>query len=502
MIYDEHPMPCRDIFTMTEFQSDFEFSEFSKETQIIPSSTPSNILYYYASLGGHQIKAITSGIYSLVTRGVGRPSWNYTLHFFVHYLRSNLEFESHTMHFSRHGIATLTQLSTRLPSWSSSHPQVRINQIQLKIHKKEIYKLEQLGKVYHSQSKTHMYPVPNEVDHNEYTLIDGEWINPPEEKRRDKVILYLHGGAYMLGNALTFRPITTKLAKETGYSVFVINYRLAPEHPMPAALHDALSAYIWLLNPNHALFNGMDSNRPKSYLPQDIILGGDSAGGGLALSLLNYIDSYLKHPNGSPMVPFPSCAFIYSPWLDLSFSSNSCRLNTQYDYLPRNLYNIHSPILPNMHHPVYMYILGEKLNRSLPTLKHERQADKDATHSDSDLGNYAQEKVTAWVGHPLISPLFYPDFHGFPPLFIVAGECELLADESIALANKYRNCNKNNEQSWIHHELYKDMVHDFMIAIGLQSSLIGFQNTIEFLNIVDQNKKYTEFNQIGLEYLV
>src|SRR3546814_6128484 len=94
----------------------------------------------------------------------------------------------------------------------------------------------------------------------------------PQQARRGRVLLYLHGGGYICGAPRTHRAITARLAKRLGIAVFALDYRLAPEHPYPAALEDALAAWRWLLG--------------RGYRADRIWLAGDSAGGGLALALM------------------------------------------------------------------------------------------------------------------------------------------------------------------------------------------------------------------------
>ncbi|MCH8499837.1 MAG: alpha/beta hydrolase [Marinobacter sp.] len=111
-------------------------------------------------------------------------------------------------------------------------------------------------------------------------------------------LLYLHGGAYIIGSPATHRGLTGHLAKATGYQVFCIDYRLAPEHPFPAALDDAVAAYQALL--------------AEGYAPGSISIAGDSAGGGLTLALaLRLRDEGL---------PLPASLVALSPWVDISNS--------------------------------------------------------------------------------------------------------------------------------------------------------------------------------------
>jgi monoterpene epsilon-lactone hydrolase len=112
-------------------------------------------------------------------------------------------------------------------------------------------------------------------------------------------ILYLHGGGYALGSPLLFRDLTWLLAKSARARVLCIDYRLAPEHPYPAALEDAVAAYRWLLAA------GVSPNR--------IVVMGDSSGGGLALAMLLKL-----RDEGAPL---PGAAVALSPWTDLTDAS-------------------------------------------------------------------------------------------------------------------------------------------------------------------------------------
>ena len=113
------------------------------------------------------------------------------------------------------------------------------------------------------------------------------------------VILFLHGGGYCVGSLDSHRPLSATLAKASGLPVYSLDYRLAPEHPYPAALNDAVSAYRALLDEGHAR----------------IVLAGDSAGGGLALATaLSLREAGL---------PAPAALLLVSPWVDLTCSGAS-----------------------------------------------------------------------------------------------------------------------------------------------------------------------------------
>ena len=137
--------------------------------------------------------------------------------------------------------------------------------------------------------------------------IPAEWIEAPGAG--PGVLLYLHGGAFALGSIDVFREWVARLARATKARALLIGYRLAPEHPYPAALDDATAAYRWLLQ--------------EGVAPSEIIFAGDSAGGGLALSTLVRL-----RDAGHPL---PAGAVCISPWTDLALSGGSIRDKAQAD---------------------------------------------------------------------------------------------------------------------------------------------------------------------------
>ncbi|MBC8406849.1 MAG: alpha/beta hydrolase [Planctomycetes bacterium] len=130
-----------------------------------------------------------------------------------------------------------------------------------------------------------------------------EELNPPTPTTL--VLLYLHGGGYLSCSPATHRPITAALARLTPARVLVPDYRLAPEHPFPAALDDAEKVYRWMLDQN------ID--------PNFIGIAGDSAGGGLAVALMHRLQKLA--------LPLPARAVLFSPWTDLTGSGNSVHYN-------------------------------------------------------------------------------------------------------------------------------------------------------------------------------
>ncbi|MBN2386264.1 MAG: alpha/beta hydrolase [Anaerolineales bacterium] len=198
-------------------------------------------------------------------------------------------------------------------------------------------------------------------------VVDGmpaEWIEPANATP-GHFILYLHGGGYTLGSLDTHRGLVARIALASRARLLQIDYRLAPEHPFPAALEDAQKAYHWML------WQGVP-------VP-GLVLGGDSAGGGLALATaLSLRDA------GEAL---PAALFLLSPWTDLTISGPSAR---------------------------------ERLDRD-PVL---------SSPSEWRPEEYAGlEPLT----HPLISPLF-ADLEDLPPMLIQVGTEEILFDDSTRLA--------------------------------------------------------------------
>jgi acetyl esterase/lipase len=123
------------------------------------------------------------------------------------------------------------------------------------------------------------------------------------------MILYLHGGAYALGSINVHRELLARLARATHMRVLAVDYRLAPEHPYPAALEDTAAAYRWALDAGCA--------------PSRIVVAGDSAGGGLALATLAAL-----RDAGAPL---PAGTVCLSPWLDLALTGASIRTKASVD---------------------------------------------------------------------------------------------------------------------------------------------------------------------------
>jgi epsilon-lactone hydrolase len=205
-------------------------------------------------------------------------------------------------------------------------------------------------------------------------IIEGiktEWLIPAEANS-EKLIMYVHGGGYVSGSCSDHRGFVSKFAKFTGITNLVFEYRLAPENPFPAALDDSVKVYHWLLD--------------AGYKPENIVIAGESAGGGLCLATL----LALKENK----IPLPAGAVAISPWTDLTCSSDSYQTKNRFSPAPLNSWFVFS--------------------------KH-----------------YCGKTP---ANNPFISPLF-GDLKGLPPLFINSGVNDELFDDGEKFAQKAKNVN-------------------------------------------------------------
>lgn len=147
-----------------------------------------------------------------------------------------------------------------------------------------------------------VFPTPPELKVEVVTAPDrpAEWLTPPGA-RTDAAVLYLHGGGYVIGSPRSHRHLAAAIARAAGTRALLLDYRLAPEHPFPAGLEDAVAAYQWLLAGGVA--------------PARIVVAGDSAGGGLTMATLLAL-----RERG---LPRPAAAVCISPWVDLTNSAAS-----------------------------------------------------------------------------------------------------------------------------------------------------------------------------------
>ncbi|MFW9821847.1 MAG: alpha/beta hydrolase [Candidatus Thorarchaeota archaeon] len=230
--------------------------------------------------------------------------------------------------------------------------------------------------------------IPNDTIIERFQIGDlpAEWISVPEANN-DEIYLRLFGGGYMMGTLESRRIISYHISRTTNLRCLNIEYRLAPEHPFPAALEDAIEAYKWLLS------QGFD--------PKKIIIGGESAGGGLTIATLLKL---IKEK-----VELPAAGVLMSPWADLTASGESIITNQKYEPLIKDGL-------------IWM------------------------------AKSYAQEQP---LTNPLISPVF-ADMKGLPPLLIQVGGIEALLDDSLNLAEQAKKSGVE-----VQLEVYDNMTHVF-----------------------------------------
>ncbi|EFQ30247.1 hypothetical protein CGRA01v4_00356 [Colletotrichum graminicola] len=272
-----------------------------------------------------------------------------------------------------------------------------------------------------------------------------------------RVMLYVHGGAYFFGSVDEHRYQMQRHARKLKARVFAPRYRLAPQFPFPCGLQDCLAAYLYLLTVQD---------------PTTIVLAGDSAGGGMVLSIL-----CLLRDQG---IPLPAGAVLISPWVDLTHSFPSVSGNNELDYISSSGFH-HKPSRawppPNEDDMEMMRVQAikvragkEKSATKLNTLENKQAApitlnggggtaeDNPEPSDAADPRKTAlQISVTingdlitvkdqiqlyttnALLSHPLVSPIMQPTLGGLPPLLIMVGGGEILRDEQIYLAHKCAN---------------------------------------------------------------
>ena len=221
--------------------------------------------------------------------------------------------------------------------------------------------------------------------------LEAEWLTPPGHSE-GKLLLYLHGGAYVLGSCDSHRHLVSHIAREAGVESLLPEYRLAPEHPFPAAIEDATRSYRTLLE--------------SGYAPGDIVIAGDSAGGGLTMAtLLNLREVGL---------PQPALGCLLSPWLDLAAEGESIQTRRDEDpwFSPEDF-----PAVTRF------YCSDEQLKT------------------------------------PLVSPV-YADPTGLCPVYIQVGDHEILLSDSERLAQNIETVGGEVEL-----EVWPDMWHVFQAFV-------------------------------------
>jgi len=296
----------------------------------------------------------------------------------------------------------------------------------------------------------------------------GEWIEMKADANERKqsgdkgkrVMLYIHGGAYFFGSVDEHRYQMQRHARKLKARVFAPKYRLAPQFPFPCGLQDCVAAYLHLLTVQD---------------PSEIVLAGDSAGGGMVLSLL----CVLRDQD----IPLPAGAILISPWVDLTHSFPSVGEPAPMDYIPQYGFH-HKPSrswpppneddLKMLHREAEKTRKGKGVTEKTPAAELEKKQQDPVAPVNEEIPVKQDENVSGGVvtdtakflsvtidgelvrvkdqiqmyttneliSHPLVSPIMQPTLGGLPPLLIMVGGGEMLRDEQIYLAHKCANPEK------------------------------------------------------------
>ncbi|MDJ0710020.1 MAG: alpha/beta hydrolase [Woeseiaceae bacterium] len=230
------------------------------------------------------------------------------------------------------------------------------------------------------------------IEKGELNGLKTEWYRP-ENGQSGKVLLYLHGGAFVLGSCDSHRKLVTQIARAGRIDAVMPEYRLAPEHQYPVGLQDCVGTYRALLE--------------YGYRPDNIVVAGDSAGGGLTMSLM----LELRHIG----IPLPAAAVLISPFLDFTASGESVRTRADQDPWFR---------ADEVDVVIEYYCPGD------------------------DLEN------------PLLSPVF-ANVAGLPPTLVQVGDDEILLSDSLRIAEKMKEAGVEVEL-----QVFPEMWHVFQLFVG------------------------------------
>ncbi|KAJ7129477.1 Alpha/Beta hydrolase protein [Mycena epipterygia] len=410
--------------------------------------------------------------------------------------------------------------------------------------------------------------------------VDGEWITqkdylsdakvhgPPGRKlsdddqtilrmeKLDKVMLYVHGGGYFWGSINTHRYQLIRYARKIKGRVFAVNYRKAPQYPWPCPLQDVLASYLYLIRPPpNALHKAIPASK--------IVLAGDSAGGGLCLSVLSILrDMGLPMPAGSVLI---------SPWVDLTHSFPSVMQNTETDIIPQHGF-LAKPstlwpvdpvprgdgrVVPTKNDPPPQPGHADQLRPTKARVEEERAEDAvENDHSpihratstsetpssnagfadddDYDVDHWEPRPpkvqmtdpnavclelrsqiqlyaTTEQLTHPLVSPILQGSLGNLPPMYILAGNDEVLRDEIVYIAHraahpeKYttrkgalrgarrqqENAERYKTPTKVHLQVFDDMCHVLTVFTFTESAKHAYRSIAEFVkHVTDHDEGY------------
>ncbi|KAF9028446.1 alpha/beta-hydrolase [Hymenopellis radicata] len=381
----------------------------------------------------------------------------------------------------------------------------------------------------------------------------------------DRVMFYIHGGGYFWGSINTHRYQIIRYARKFKGRAFAVNYRKAPQYPWPCPIQDILAAYLYLIQPP-------PSARHKAIPASKIVFAGDSAGGGLSLTLLT-----LLRDMGLPM---PAGAVLISPWVDLTHSLPSVMNNTPTDIIPPYGFlakpsplwpvellppstgrvrttNSNPPPKPGHADTLKPSVErvekeAEKVDADLQGVQNQDEMLRDGRpesplpHEPDQAGpgkiqyNEALEPVppkvlmkdpnatplelcsqiqlyatTEQLTHPLVSPLLQGSLGNLPPLYIIAGDGEVLRDEIMYVAHRAahpaeypvregvlrgsprqrENAKKFTEPTKVHLQVFDGMCHVLTVFTFTQCASYAYRSIAEFVkHVTDHDEKHLDRN--------
>ncbi|KAJ7498735.1 Alpha/Beta hydrolase protein [Mycena latifolia] len=399
-------------------------------------------------------------------------------------------------------------------------------------------------KDYLSDTKVHAPPGPKLPDAAE-TIVRME--------KLDRVMLYVHGGGYFWGSINTHRYQLIRYARKIKGRVFAVNYRKAPQYPWPCPLQDVLAAYLYLIRPPPDAVH-------KAIPASKIVLAGDSAGGGLCLSVL----AILRDMG----LPLPAGCVLISSWVDLTHSFPSVMQNTETDIIPQHgflakpstlwpvdpLPRGEGRVVPSKNDPPPEPGHADQLKPTKARVEEEfvpeddqNQTRRETSTSESrsssaDMADSDDYDVDHWeprapkvqmndpnalplelksqiqlyatteqLTHPLVSPILQGSLGDLPPLYILAGNDEVLRDEIVYIAHRaaypdqyptrkgaLREARRqqDNVQNFtrptkVHLQVFDDMCHVLTVFTFTESAKHAYRSIAEFVkHVTDHDEDY------------
>ncbi|KIY74201.1 alpha/beta-hydrolase [Cylindrobasidium torrendii FP15055 ss-10] len=361
----------------------------------------------------------------------------------------------------------------------------------------------------------------------------------------DRVMLYIHGGGYFWGSINTHRYQLIRFARKIKGKVFAVNYRKAPQYPWPCPLQDVLAAYLYLINPPPGALH-------KAVPPSKIVFAGDSAGGGLALTALTVLRDL--------GLPQAAAGVLLSPWIDLTHSFPSVMKSTETDIIPPHGFLAKpSPLWPIDLLPGKDGRARESITGPPPKPGHADTLEptQDRLDAEGDSGDASSQPqkdmlednsipstdtddavldidfepkppkvlmkdstavplelcaqiqlyaMNEQLTHPLVSPVLQGSLGNLPPLYIMAGDGEVLRDEITYMAHRAahpkdypvrkgaleserqrRNAKQFTEPTKVHLQVFDGMCHVLTVFTFTESAKFAYRSIAEFVKHVTDN---------------